>query len=103
MSPAKKHLSNTRKHDILRPTPQQATVNLNANTLQSSYARIYHTAVSQAMSCNINFPHIVSDDTPEYYYKQSDNRDVVASCHIPDDTEQSGTHFLYTEKSLLNN
>ena len=92
-----KHLSNTRKHEILLPKPQQAAVNLNANPLQSSYAQLYHTAVPQAMSRNTNIPHPVSDDTPEYYYKQRDNSDVLASCHIPDETEQSGTHFLFTE------
>ena len=54
-------------NDILLPKSQQAAVNLNANTLQSSYTQLYHTAVPQAISRNNNFPHHISDDTTEYY------------------------------------
>ena len=74
---------------------------INTNTLQSSYARLYHAAVPQAMSRNTKFPHPVSDDTPEYKYKQTDNSEVLASSLILDETESSGTHFLFTETSLL--
>jgi len=45
---------------------------LNANPLQSSYARQYHSAVPQAMSRNTNFLLPVSDDKPECYYKHID-------------------------------
>jgi len=92
-----KHLSNTKSMIFSIQRHNKRQYQLSANSLQSSYAQLYHTAVPQAMSRNNNFPHHVSDDTTEYYYKQSDKSDVVASCHIPDETEQSGTHFLFTE------
>jgi len=69
---------------------------INANSLKSSYARLYHTAAPRAILGNTKFPHPDIDDTPEYYYKQSDNRDVITNSLIPDETEPSGTYFLFT-------
>ena len=57
---------------------------INANSLQPTHAQLYHATVPQAMSRNTNFPHPVSEDTPEYYYKQSDNIDVLENSLIPD-------------------
>jgi len=73
---------------------------IKTNSLQSSYGRLYHAAVPQAMSRNINIPQPLSDDTPEYNYKEIDNRDVLTNSHIPNETEPSDTHFLFTENTF---
>jgi hypothetical protein len=73
---------------------------LNSNSLQSSYARLYHTAVPQAMSRNTNIPRPVSDDIPEYCYTRSNNNDILASSHIPYVSPPYCTQLQFHRNSL---
>ena len=64
---------------------------------------VYDAAVPQAMqlmSRNSNLPHPVNDGTPEYYFKQSDNRDKLARSHMPNESERYDTQLGYHTNNL---
>jgi len=68
--------------------------------MQTLYSQVTHNFIIQLSHrqyhVTITF-HTILVTIQLNIIKQRDNSDVLASCHIPDENEQSGTHFLFTE------